>query len=162
MTSTLTPAQLDLLDQRRIAAVATIGRDGVPHLTATWFLHDAGSLYLAIPSGSAKGRNLMRNDRLAVMIDVRVAGREAGVTAIGRAELLTGVEAEPVVSRIHDKYLTTAGLADPRVGPVFGAVDDLAVKLTPDRWISWDMSELDRQAFGGAIMENGYLREIEP
>lgn len=162
MTSTLTPAQLELLDQRRIASVATIGEGGAPHLTATWFLYDAGRLFLAIPSGSAKGRNLVRNRQIAVMIDIRVAGREAGLTAIGIAELLTGAQAEPFVSRLHEKYLTAEGLADPRVGPVFTAVDDLAVRLTPDRWISWDMGELDRQAFGGAIMENGYLREIEP
>lgn len=162
MTKQPTPAQLELLAQRRIVAVATVGADGAPHLTATWFLYEDGALYLAIPSGSAKGRNLARNGRVAVMIDVRVAGREAGVTGIGRAELLAGADAEPVVQRLHRKYLTDDGLADPRVGPVFAAVDDLAVKLNPDRWISWDMGELDQQAFSGAIMQNGYLREIEP
>ena len=70
MTKQPTPAQLELLAQRRIAAVATVGADGAPHLTATWFLYEDGALYLAIPSGSAKGRNLARNGRVAVMIDV--------------------------------------------------------------------------------------------
>lgn len=154
--------QLDLLAMRRIASVATINPDGGPHLTSVWFLYENGSLYLAIPSSSVKGRNLKRSPQIAVMIDVRRSGGEKGLTAMGEAEIIEGDEAAAIVHRVHEKYLTADGLQDPQVGPVFAAVDDIAVKLVPDKWISWDMAQLDAQAFGGAIYRNGYLKELEP
>lgn len=151
-----------MLKERRIASVATIDAHGMPHLTSVWFLYEEGSLYLAIPSASAKGRNLARNPRIAVMIDIREHYREAGLTAIGNAEILSGEAASPVVERLHRKYLTDSALEDPGVGPVFAAVDDIAVRLQPARWIAWDMAELDGQAFGGAIARNRYLRDLAP
>lgn len=150
-----------LLAERRIASVATIGADGAPHLTSVWFLYEGGVIYLAIPSSSAKGKNLAGNPKIAVMIDVRESYREAGLTAIGEVEFLSGEEAAPIVRRIHEKYLSSDALNDPQVGPVFAVIDDVAVKLVPQRWLSWDMGELDQQAFGGAISRNAYLKEID-
>lgn len=154
-------SQLKLLEERRIASVATIDPTGTPHLTAVWFLYQDGALYLAIPSSSVKGRNLANDARIAVMIDVRQSGKESGLTAIGKAELIRGAEAAPIVRRLHEKYISPQGLADPRVGPVFAGIDDVAVRVAPTRWISWDMRELDEHVFGGAMTENGYLKEID-
>jgi len=148
-----------LLTERRIASVATIGPDGAPHLTSVWFLYEDGALYLAIASSSAKGRNLASNPHVAVMIDSREPYQEAGITAIGEAELLSGERAAAIVRKVHAKYLSAEALDDPQVGPVFAAIDDMAVKVVPQRWLSWDMSELDQQVFGGAIARNRYLRE---
>ena len=154
--------QIRLLGERRIASVATIDADGAPHLTSVWFLFEEGQLFLAIPSTSVKARNLMHNSGIAVMIDSRVSFEESGLTAIGVAELLSGEEAVPIVRRLHEKYLTNEALADPQVGAVFAAMDDIAVRVNPIRWISWDMSELDEHVFGGAMTQNRYLREIAP
>jgi nitroimidazol reductase NimA-like FMN-containing flavoprotein (pyridoxamine 5'-phosphate oxidase superfamily) len=129
-------------------------------VTATWFLYEDGCLYLAIPSSSAKGRNLMRNPRIAVMIDVRSSYAEAGLTASGEAEIISGDEAARIVQRVHQKYLTSQALADPQVGPAFAAMDDMAVRLKPAKWISWDMAELDAQLFSGAMSRNRYLKDL--
>jgi PPOX class probable F420-dependent enzyme len=156
----LDPHQREILAQRRIASVATVGPDGTPHLTATWFVFDGDAFLLAIPSSSVKARNLRSNPRLAVMIDVRQAGHELGISVSGTAEILEGDAARDVVARVHAKYLTGEALADPGVGPAFAAFDDLAIRLEPQRWITWDMSELDRQAFGGKLAARSYLRSI--
>jgi PPOX class probable F420-dependent enzyme len=157
-----TATQKQILKERRIASLATIGPDGAPHLVSVWFLYENDALYLAIPSSSAKSRNLAANPKIAVMIDVRVSYAEAGLTAVGEAEIIAGSEAKSIVRRIHEKYLTPAAIADPRVGPVLAAVDDIAVKLTPARWLSWDMRELDQRVFGGAVASNRYLQAIDP
>ena len=154
--------QKQLLKQRRIASVATIGADGMPHLTSVWFVYENGALYLAIPFSSAKGKNLSANANVAVMVDVRKSYKEAGLTAIGEAELVFGDQAASIVRRVHEKYLSLEALDDPQVGPVFAAVDDLAVRLVPRKWLSWDMGQLDQQVFGGAIARNGYLKALEP
>lgn len=157
-----TERQLALLAERRIASVATIRPDGTPHVTAVWFLHEDDCLYLAIPSSSVKGRNLAANPRIAIMIDARVPAQERGLTASGEAEILTGDEAAAIVRRLHGKYLTAKALADPAVGPAFAALDDIVVKLAPERWAAWDMGELDAQAFDGAMARNGYLEPLAP
>lgn len=159
---TPSPEQLATLTQRRIASVATINADGTPHLTSVWFLYEQGCLYLAIPSSSVKARNLAARPEIAVMVDVRQSAKESGVTAIGQAELVTGEACAGLARRLHEKYLTPEALADPAVGPVFGVIDDVVVKLVPSRWISWDMAALDAQAFDGAIARNAYVRELEP
>ena len=156
----LSENQVAMLQERRIASVATISPDGMPHLTSVWFLFEDGTIYLAIPSSSVKAHNLERDARVAVMIDVRESYREKGVTAIGRADLIQGADASSIVQKIHEKYLTDEALQDPSVGPVFAAFDDIAVQLIPSKWITWNMSELDKQAFAGKLVSNGYLREI--
>lgn len=159
--STLTEAQQEILTQRRIATVATIDRNGFPHMTAVWFYFDGESFWIAIPSSSAKAKNLNRNGNMAIMIDARVPGQELGVTAQGVAAFFTGDEASEMVAKVHEKYITPAGLDDPEVGPAFAAFDDLAVRLTPEKWISWDMGALDQAAFGGKLGGNGYLHPVE-
>jgi nitroimidazol reductase NimA-like FMN-containing flavoprotein (pyridoxamine 5'-phosphate oxidase superfamily) len=136
--------------------------DGFPHLTSVWFLFDGECLYLAIPSSSAKAKNLMRNRQIAVMVDVRTSYAESGITAVGKAEIIGGEDAVPVVRRLHEKYLTDEALQDPQVGPAFAAIDDIAIQLKPTKWIAWDMAELDSQAFGGIMSQNRYLKDIVP
>ena len=127
--------QLPLLRERRIASVATISPDGLPHLTSVWFLYENEEFFLAIPSSSAKGRNLRNDSRIAIMIDIREAYREAGVTACGHAEIISGEAATIIVRRIHEKYMTQDALEDPLIGPAFDAIDDIAVRIQPTRWI---------------------------
>lgn len=157
-----TEQQLTMLGERRIASVATISPDGMPHLTSVWFLYENDEFLLAIPSSSAKGRNLRRDPRIAVMIDARENHRESGLTACGHAEIIEGERAAEVVQRVHEKYLTADALADPAVGPVFAGIDDIAIRVRPGRWISWDMSELDTHVFSGKLSASGYFKQVVP
>jgi len=158
----LNEKQTKILQERRIASVAAIDGDGMPHLTAVWFLYEDEYIYLAIPSSSAKAKNLVNNKRIAVMVDARFSYEQSGITAIGEAEIVSGEEAVPIVRRLHQKYLTSEALEDTLVGPAFAAMDDIAVRLKPTKWISWDMAEMDSQAFGGVMSQNRYLKEIVP
>jgi PPOX class probable F420-dependent enzyme len=151
----------ELLTGRRIAALATTSPDGSPHLAAVWFLFEGDRLYVATPRRSRKARNVAERRQAALMIDVRVPGRERGLTAIGDAELLAGASSEQWNHAIHGRYLHAAALADPRVGPGFAAADDATICLRPRRWLTWDMAALDRQVFGGRISSQGYLLPLE-
>ncbi len=95
------------------------------------------------------------------MIDVRESYREAGVTACGHAEVISGEAAANIVQRIHQKYMTQDALEDPLIGPVFDAIDDIAVRIRATKWISWDMAELDKQVFDGKLLASKYFREID-
>jgi PPOX class probable F420-dependent enzyme len=156
----LNEVQREMLNERRIAAVVTINKEGAPHLTAVWFLFDGESFFVMMMSSSVKMKNLRGNRRMALMIESRVASKEIGISVSGEAEILAGDAAQQAIEAIHAKYITAEGLADPDVGPRFREWDDTAVRLTPQRWIAWDMGWVDQQAFGGKLGSMAYLKPL--
>ncbi len=96
------------------------------------------------------------------MIDSRDPAASYGVTVTGTARVLTGESSRKYNQEIHHKYLSAAALADPKVGPVFAAWDDITVRLAPESVILWDMRQADQQVFGGAFKNNpAYLLPLE-
>ena len=64
--------------------------------------------------------------------------------------------------RIYRKYMSETAIADPRVGPVFAQLDDVAIQIKPTSVVAWDLREVDKQAFGGVLASNpGYLLPVE-
>lgn len=150
------------LGGRYIATLATQNGDGSIHLTAVWFLFEAGCLFVATSSRSRKVRNILARPKASLMVDSRKPGSERGVSASGTAEIMTGERARAVNLCIHSRYMSGVAVADPRVGGVFASLDDVAIKLEPDSWISWDMAALDGQVFGGLIGGTpGYLLPLD-
>jgi hypothetical protein len=96
------------------------------------------------------------------MVDSRDPAASFGATLTGTAKTLSGDSSKEKNLRIHSKYLNAAALADPRVGPVFAAWDDVTLEITPSAVILWDMRVADAQVFGGAFKSNpGYLLPLE-
>lgn len=150
----LDPKFLPLLAGRRIASFGTENHDASPHLTAVWYLYQDGSFYVATSSRTRKARNLSVRPRATIMVEARKAGSERGVTATGPVEILSGEKAKEWTSRIHKRYLSAAALADPQVGPVFAAFDDICIRIRPKSWTWWDMADLDAMVLGGRLAGN--------
>ena len=146
-----------LLDERRIVTLTTYSEDGLPHVTAVWFLYEDGAIYITTNTASRKARNLMKDPRMAVCIESRTAGKEAGMSACGHAQLLEGDAAKPLAQRINAKYLTQAALEHPAIGPAFMQMSDIVICLRPERWISWDMESLGEELFGPDVDESLYF-----
>ena len=104
-----------LLDERRIVTLTTLAEDGMPHVTAVWFLWEDGAMYIATGAATSKASNLARDPRIAVCIESREAGREQGMSASGHAELLSGEVGvrTPLQQRLarFGRYLALAVLA---------------------------------------------------
>jgi PPOX class probable F420-dependent enzyme len=161
-TQTLDSNFRELLQRRFIATLGTESADGSIHLTAVWYLFEDGRLYVATSSKTHKARNVMARPKASLMVDLRKAGGERGVTAAGRAELISGERSRELNRRIHSRYLSSAAMSDPLIEPVFAAFDDVTIQLTPTSWISWDMATLDAQAFGGRLGKTpGYLLALD-
>src|SRR5215472_3849579 len=151
-----------LLDGRYIASFATHNANGSLHIVAVWFWFDGNDIYVATSSRSHKARNLQANPQLAIMIDSRDPDASYGITVTGTAQMLTGESSRKSNMEVHKKYLRPSALADPKVGPVFAAWDDVTVRLKPVSVIAWDMRQADQQVFGGAFKEHPtYLLPIE-
>jgi general stress protein 26 len=161
-TQTLDSNFQELLQKRFIATLGTESADGRIHLTAVWYLFEDGRLYVATSSKTHKARNVMARAKASLMVDLRKAGAERGVTAAGKAELISGERSRELNRRIHSRYLSAAAMADPLIEPVFASFDDVTIQLTPTSWITWDMATLDAQAFGGRLGKTpGYLLALD-
>jgi PPOX class probable F420-dependent enzyme len=161
-TQTLNPSLQELLRGRYIATLGTENPDGSIHLTAVWYLFESGSLYVATSSKTQKARNVAARPKASLMVDVRKPGAERGVTAAGKVEVISGTQSQEINRRIHSRYLSAAAMSDPHVGPVFASFDDVTIRLTPVSWITWDMTALDAQAFGGKLGRTpGYLLPLD-
>ena len=151
-----------LLKGRHIASIATESPNGSIHMVAVWYWFDGTNIFVATSSRSRKARNLQSISKVALMIDSRAPEASFGVTISGTARILTGEESQNKNKEIHTKYLSSAALADARVGPVFAGWDDITIQIAPLSVIAWDMREADRQVFGGAFESNpGYLLPLQ-
>ena len=151
-----------LLDGRYIESFCTHNPNGSLHTVAVWFWFDRRDIYVATSSRSRKARNLQANPQVAVMIDSRDPDASYGITVTGTAQVLTGESSRKCNAEVHKKYLSPTALADPKVGPVIAAWDDVTVRLTPASVIAWDMRQADQQVFGGAFKDNPtYLLPLE-
>jgi len=161
MASLSDPLVKELLQGRYIATLATVNADDSVHMVAVWFEFDGTHLYIATASNTQKWKNLKRHLHASLMVDSRDPQASRGVTISGSVKPLTGDASRQRNARIHEKYLSEHAIADPRVGPVFTAWDDVTIQLSPASVVTWDMREADKQAFGGALGSNpGYLLEL--
>jgi pyridoxamine 5'-phosphate oxidase family protein len=116
-----TGTQRTYLAQRRLARVATVGADGVPHVTPAgmWqlppdadFIDVTGHNFAA----TKKYRDVAATGHAAIVIDDLASTdpwQPRGIEVRGRAEVLAG--AEPRI-RIHpDRIISCWGLADAKV-----------------------------------------------
>ena len=152
----------ELLNGRFIGTLGTHGPDGSVHMVAVWYGFDGSDIFVATSSRSRKARNVDENPKVSLMIDSRDVAASRGITVVGTARVIRGEESRKRNLEIHRKYLSAAALADARVGPVFAGWDDIALQITPDSVIAWDMREADKQVFGGAFEGNpDYLLPVE-
>ena len=132
------------IEEQKSLQVATIGRDGMPHLTTLWFAVVDGRIVFETFTKSQKIVNLKRDPRIAVLLEDGVTyDTLRGVSIQGRAELHTEPEevfpyALAVMRRnqpeIPEESLEQAAraLAAKRTGVV----------VVPEKIVSWDHRKL--------------------
>ncbi len=71
MSREMTPAQARafLLHGPRTAKVATVMKDGMPHVMPVWFVLDGDDVMFTTGRDSVKGRVLRRDPRIALVVD---------------------------------------------------------------------------------------------
>src|ERR1700742_652828 len=80
--------------------VATLDKEGAPHLTTLWYLFHEGKVLFETYGTSQKVVNLRRDPRIAVLCEAGLEYRELrGVSIKGRAEI---VGEEPQLSQLME------------------------------------------------------------
>ena len=97
------------LEPARIVIVATIGRDGTPHLTPNWYVFEDGRLCISTTKERVKYRNLSRDERVSLCICSEPLAGDY-VTIWGRAEMSDDESIWPVTQRIAERYVEPGGV----------------------------------------------------
>ncbi|MEW6144246.1 MAG: TIGR03618 family F420-dependent PPOX class oxidoreductase [Thermodesulfobacteriota bacterium] len=152
--SELTDSMREFLNGRHYATLATLNEDGTIHLTPVWYLFEDGRFYVESSPSARKARNAAARPQASIVVDSRRRqGDELWVSASGTAEIIGGERSGEIAAKILKRYITKAGLEDPRVGPGFSAGGGVVICITPRSWGSWDFKSLDDQYFGGILRQ---------
>ena len=144
-------AMREFLDGRHYATLGTLNEDGSMHLTPVWYLFEDERLFVESAASDRKVRNILARPQASLLVDSRRQGAERWVSASGTAEIIRGERSRAINARILQRYLTNAGLEEPRVGPVFAAASEVTIGLTPVAWRSFDLKSFDDQFFGSLL-----------
>ncbi len=132
------------IEEQKSLQVATLNRDGSPHLTTLWFALVDGEIVFETYTKSQKIRNLERDPRIAVLLeDGEVYGELRGVSISGHAELHKDPEhvqryATQVLIR-NNQDVPPDALEEAAKGL---AAKRTAVVVKPDKIVSWDHRKL--------------------
>ena len=113
------------------------------------------SILLATGSRSTKVANLETDSRSTLVIhDSRPGYEVCGVSMMGDAEVVRGVDARPLVRRVHRRYIDESRNM-PRAVRAFLESDDVALRFRPQWAFTWDQRGTDAnsalRAAGGAL-----------
>ena len=142
----MTPAEVaTFLAEPHKLQLATIGRDGIPHLVSMYYApEEDGSLAFWTYRTSQKARNLERDPRCSALVETGEGYDQlVGVQVVGRVEATDDVdEVLEIGARVYGRYLD-GGLPE--------GLDDFladqarkrrAYRLRVERTASWDHRKL--------------------
>lgn len=136
--------QAAFIEGSKSLQVATINRDGTPHLSTLWFAVVDGLIVFETYTRSQKIVNLQRDPRIACLVeDGEVYEQLRGVQINGTAELVAEQD------RVHQlaKAVMVRNNPDVPAELLDEAAKHMAAKRTavvvhPDKVVSWDHTKL--------------------
>ena len=133
--------QAAFLREHRKAALATLDKDGFPHVVAMNFVARDGAFYMTSYGKAQKVVNIRRNPKVGLMVETGSAYAELkGVMVRGYCEIIEGEDAVHQVfawsaEARGDTYKRPAGASS-------SAPKRVVLKIVPQKFITWDHSKL--------------------
>jgi PPOX class probable F420-dependent enzyme len=132
------------IESQKTIQVATINRNGTPHLMPLWFAIEDRTIILETFTKSQKIRNLERDPRLTVLFeDGSRYEKLRGASIYSTAELVTDVD------RVHALHMKVLLRNTPEIphdvldkASRSMAPKKTAVLIRPERVVSWDHGKL--------------------
>ena len=131
--------QAEFLRQNRKCALATIDKDGFPHVVAMSYYEKGGAYYMTSYGKAQKVVNIRRNPKVGIMVETGGAYAELkGVMVRGDCDLIEEPERVAEVMGWLGEGRTSARPAGaPRSAP-----KRVVLKITPHKTFTWDHAKL--------------------
>jgi PPOX class probable F420-dependent enzyme len=133
--------QAVFLRETHKAALATLDKDGFPHVVAMGFLAKDGAIYMTSYAKAQKILNIRRNSKVGLMIETGQRYADfRGVMIRGHCEIFEDLElVETTIRAVAAKQ--AVGVA-PQSEAVASARKRVVLKVTPEKVTSWDHTKL--------------------
>ena len=130
--------QAQFLRDNPKCALATIDKDGFPHVVAMGFYVEDGTFYMTSYAKAQKVLNIRRNPMVGLMVETGGSYAELrGVMVRGDCEIIEDVETVRQVMN-HRRNSPDSG----RRGALDSAPKRVVLKITPHKTASWDHRKL--------------------
>jgi len=141
----LTPdEQAAFFRERKKAALATIDKDGFPHVVAMNYFVKEGAFYMTSYGKAQKVVNVRRNPKVALMMDAGDAYAELrGVMIRGHCAILDDPAA--VKAAFASRAEAQSNPSPEQPGAVDSASKRVVLRIIPQKVVSWDHRKLGRQ-----------------
>jgi PPOX class probable F420-dependent enzyme len=127
--------------EHKKASLATVDKDGFPHVVAMNYFAKDGAFYMTSYGKAQKVVNIRRNPKVALMIETGDSYAELrGVMIRGRCEILDDLAA--VQAAFASRADAQAHAAPVQPGAVASAPKRVVLKIVPEKIISWDHRKL--------------------
>ena len=138
----LTPAeQAAFLQEGHKAALATLDKDGFPHVVAMGFLAKDGAIYMTSYAKAQKVVNIRRNPKVGLMIETgKNYGDFRGLMIRGRCDIIE--DSALVREVIQELQAKQSGKTETPREAVSSAPKRVILKITPEKVASWDHTKL--------------------
>jgi PPOX class probable F420-dependent enzyme len=137
----LTPEeQAAFFREHHKAALATLDREGFPHVVGMNYFVKDGAFYMTSYGKAQKVLNIRRNPKVALMVEAGGSyGELRGVMVRGRCEIIEGVDA---VTAAFAAMAEQRGGGAPGTAAVQSAPKRVLLKIVPEKTVSWDHRKL--------------------
>ena len=78
----------EFLASQKILRLATVDKNGIPHIVPVWYLYKNGKFYVGTNTSTKKARNISRNTKVSFCVDSGVRSPIFGVMGIGTAKII--------------------------------------------------------------------------
>jgi PPOX class probable F420-dependent enzyme len=134
-----------LLEQSRTATIATIGRDGFPHLVAMWYGLLGGTVYVETKAKSQKVVNLRRDPRISCSVEAGESYDQLrGVAIEGMATIIDDASSDEYWAAAVSVFERYQGAYTAELRPFVEQMmhKRVVVRIDPVRVRSWDHRKL--------------------
>jgi len=111
-----------------------------PHVVPVWFAWDGDYVWISSFASTRKIRELKINPRGAVLIESKQEGSKLQAVLLeGEVELVTEPrqQVRKIAKHIYIRYLGTEGVKEAEPQSWLNDSENLLIKLTPERIMSW-------------------------
>jgi PPOX class probable F420-dependent enzyme len=127
----LTPRAQAYLQEKHFGKLATILRDGSPHVTPIWYMLDRGKVIVNTSKDRVKYYNIKRDSRVCLLVD-------DGYTYLilfGRARIATERDAKKDIESLAVRYQGEAKGRRAARG-IYWKMPRISLEIIPDRVVS--------------------------
>jgi PPOX class probable F420-dependent enzyme len=130
------------LSEPHKAALATIDKDGFPHVVAMGYRYKDGIIYMTSYGKAQKVLNVRRNPKVGVMVETgNLYSEYRGVMIRGNCEVIEDPQVVRETMGLVGRSETARTAAIPS-GAASSAPKRVVLKITPEKIATWDHTKL--------------------